>query len=333
MTKYDIVTIGDCNLDFFVVPHGTMVKNDRGFISGKSVEFELGEKILLDSADIFMGGTAGNTAVAFSRLGLKTGIISAFGYDLMAEKLLEGLKLENVDLKLIDQRRDIKSNFSIIFNFGFDRTIFVYHGLDDYSKLKIPKDISSKWVFVSNVGHGGDAMFSRIVAMASEKNLKIAWNPGSKQIEKGASHYESMLKLTTILSLNREEAIKFTNFPVRPDIKELAKRLHRLGAEVILITDGNNGAYCYALDKLRFIDILPAKKVDATGAVDSFTSAFVSQLIDVEIYDQTIETALKYAIVESTSVITKVGAQTGLLTASQIETEMEKHPRLRAEVL
>jgi fructokinase len=329
--KYDIVTLGDCSEDIFVRPHESLIERSRHFSSGQAVSFELGEKINLDAVEYQIGGSAGNTAVAFSRMGYSVGIVSPLGFDSVAEKIFSTLNEENVDTKYIDQKKNIQSNFSLVFNFGSERTIFVYHGLDDYGQLKLPAKINSKWLYLAPVGHGEDDLFKKIITLAAEKNLKITWNPGARQIEKGASHYSSLLKMTTILSLNKEEAIKFTNFPVRPNIKEICKRLHLLGAKLVVITDGKNGAYCSDGSNLWQVDVLPAKRVDATGAGDSFTAAFVAKFIDDEITLENIEIALKIAIVESTSVISFVGAQTGLLTKSQIEKELNRLPRLRVE--
>jgi sugar/nucleoside kinase (ribokinase family) len=291
----------------------------------------LGEKINLDEVCFQTGGSAGNAAVAFSRLGFKTATISPLGFDTIADKVIDRLQIEDVSIDYIDQKKDICSNFSVIFNFDKERTIFVYHGLGDYNKLKLPKKISTGWIYLAPIGRGDDSFFNKIVALASEKNIKIAWNPGAGQIEKGAHHYRALLGLTTVLSLNKEEAIKFTDFPVRPDIKELSKRLHQLGAKIVLITDGKNGAHCSDGEFLWHIDIIPKDRVDATGAGDSFTSAFVSNFIDKDFDNETIETALKKGIVESTSVVSKLGAQTGLLTRSEMNKELEKL-RIRPEI-
>lgn len=333
MVKFDIVTVGDCSEDIFVKPHNSLIQKNKSFTSGESVTFELGEKINLDQVSFQTGGSAGNSAVAFSRLGYRTAIISPLGFDTIADKVLDKLVSEGISTEFVDQKKTIESNFSLVFNFEKERTIFVYHGLDDYSKLRLPKKLPTNWIYLAPVGHGEDAFFDKIVALSSEKNIKIAWNPGARQIEKGAHHFRSLLKMTDILSLNKEEAIKFTDFPIRPDIKELSKRLHLLGAKIILITDGIQGAYCSDGERFWHIDVLPVERIDATGAGDSFTAAFVANFFENDFSQETIESALKCAIVESTAVVAKIGAQTGLLTRSEMESQLEKHPRLRPELI
>ena len=331
MKKYDVITIGDCSQDIFVFPHESLIQKNTRFTSGKCISFELGDKINLDKVSFQIGGSAGNTAVAFSRLGLRTAIVTPLGFDMVADKIIDTLQTENVDINYLDQKEGRQSNFSVIFNLGSERTIFVYHGLEDYSKLKVPKSLSTKWIYLSPTGHGEDELINKIVTFAAQKSINIAWNPGARQIEKGAHHFRNLLRVTSILSLNKEEAIKFTNFPVRPDIKELSKRLCMLGVKIVLITDGRNGAYCYDGQDLWYLGILPAERVDATGAGDSFTAAFVSKFIENEFNSETIESAMKYAIVESTSVISHLGAQTGLLTKKQIEDRLSELPRLKVE--
>jgi len=333
MKKYDVISIGDVGEDIFVTPEDSLIQKSSRFSSGKSLTFELGEKINLEKVSFHIGGSAGNTAIAFSRLGLRAAIVSSLGFDSIAEKVINRLSDEKVSIDYLDQSAKRCSNFSVIFNFGSERTIFVYHGLTDYSKIKIPKNLSTEWLYVSPLGDNYQKILDQIVTYSSQKSTKIAWNPGVSQIKAGANCFRNLLSVTDILSLNKEEAIKFTNYPVRPNILDIAKKLNHIGAKVVLITDGKNGAHCFDGKNLWYIGILPAERIDATGAGDSFTAAFTQVLIKDGINRQAIEKALKYAIVESTSVISSLGAQTGLLDEEKIEETLNKLHRLKPEIV
>lgn len=332
MKKYDIVTIGSCSQDIFVVPHDYKIDDYLHFTSKKALLFELGEKINLDEVSFQIGGSAGNTAVAFSRLGYKAGVISALGEDYTADKVISTLESEGVDVRLINQNKKRQSNFSVIISTKGERTILIYHGLSDYGEIKIPKVLSANWIYLSPVGHGEEALFGKIIPHLSQNNIQLAWNPGVRQIEKGASHYRSLLALTKIIFLNKEEAIKFVDFPVRPQIADLCRKIHQMGPKMVVITLGRDGAYCFDGENLWYIGVLPAERVDATGAGDSFAAAFMSRFIGQPLSSGGVEMALKYAIVESTSVISKLGAQTGLLTKSEIEKEITKWPKLKVKM-
>jgi len=333
MRKYDVISVGDIGEDIFVTPEDSLIQNNNRFSSGKALSFELGEKINLKKVSFHIGGSAGNTSIAFSRLGLRSAVVSPLGLDSIAEKIINRLTDEGVATSYLDQSDKRCSNFSLIFSFGSDRTIFVYHGLTDYSKIKFSKNLSTDWLYISPLGENAEKILDRAVTYSSQRNTKIAWNPGVSQIKAGASHFRNLLSVTDVLSLNKEEAIKFINYPVRPEIRDIAKKLYHLGAKIILITDGKNGAHCYDGENLWYIGILPAERVDATGAGDSFTAAFTQVLIRDGINRKSIEKALKYAIVESTSIISSLGAQTGLLTVQEIEEKIEKLHRLKPEIV
>lgn len=323
--KYEVVTIGDASEDIFVRPRDMHVINDRRFVTGRGASFELGEKILLDDVKYEVGGSACNNAVAFSRQGYKTAAIIAIGDDTPGKKIEEKLILENVDVKYLKRKKEYKTNFSVVFNIGDERTIFIYHGLSDYSCLVTDNKLSTEWVFLAPLGEGDDFVISKIVNMAAEKNVKVAWNPGGVQIKKTAQHYKNILACTSILFLNREEAIKFINLPVQPEAHEVMKALHNYGVKIVVITDGKKGATAYDGQKFYHADIISSDRVDATGAGDSFATGFSGKIMESdEIDEKNIIEALKWGIVNSTSVVSFIGAQHGLLTKDGIAENISK---------
>jgi ribokinase len=66
----------------------------------------------------------------------------------------------------------------------------------------------------------------------------------------------------------------------------------------------------------------PAPPVDRTGAGDAFASTFVVALAT----GKSIEEALRWAPINSMSVIQKVGAQAGLLKENELEEWLAKAP-------
>lgn len=333
---FDIVTIGDASEDIFVRPHQFKIENSRKFTSGKAVSFELGEKISLDNVHYDIGGSACNSAVSFARQGFSVSIITAVGKDSPSEKILKRLDDEDVDTSNIKSNVSTATNFSVILNLEEERTIFVCHSNDDYSILAPKKSLKTKWVYLCPMGENTIEVENRIISMVSERGVKIAWNPGSLQIEKGASKYRALLKNVTILVLNREEAFKFINYPVRPVIENVASAINKLGPQIIVITDGKRGAHCFDGDRSYKIDALNQIRVDATGAGDSFSSAFIGRFIggkEEDFSDQyLISDALKAGIINSTSVVNVLGAQAGLLTRSKIDEGIAENPRMIVEI-
>lgn len=327
--KLDVLTIGDAFEDVLVVPQDLKVREDRAFASGFSVNFELGDKIPLNDVQYEIGGSACNTAVGFSRLGLCSSILSIIGDDTPAEKIVKRLEQEDVDKRNLIVSKKMKTNFSVIFRLEQGRTIFIYHGLKDYSSLRIKKSVIPKWIFLGPTGDGAGDLHKDIVSLIAEKSAKLAWNPGSIQIREGAQEFRNLLKNTSVLFLNREEAIKFVGLPIRPSAEEAMKRLHTMGAKVVAVTNGKKGAIAYNGKQFFEVPALDVKRVDSTGAGDSFAVGFLGKIIIdendfTEIPDELINEALKWGIVNSNSVITEIGAQKGLLTKQEIEKSVSK---------
>lgn len=332
--KYDVVTIGDASEDIFVRPRDMKVFSDTKFVTGRAVSFELGEKILLDDVQYEIGGSACNNAVALARQGYSTAAILALGHDTPAEKIEQRLTEEGVNQSLVKKQHKYKTNFSVIFNIADERTIFVYHGLDDYSCLTPPKKLASRWLFITPIGEGDEKIFNTVISLVAEKNLKIIWNPGVVQIAKRAQHFKQLLSHTSILFLNREEALKFVGFPVTPKIEDVVKTLNEFGVKIVVVTDGKNGATAYDGENFYHADALTQERVDATGAGDSFASGFAGRIMEeVEYTPEIILDALKWGVVNSTSVVSYVGAQRGLLTKSQIRTQTEAAKGLNVRIV
>lgn len=321
--RYDVVTIGDAFEDVFVEPE-LKVKSSQSFASGKGICFEFGDKVPLNFVQYEIGGSACNLAVGFSRQGFNSGIVTLLGDDTPRDKVLERLDIENVGCESVNISRKYQTGFSVIFSIGGERTIFVYHSVKNYGDLKIKDDIRSKWFFVAPLGDNTKAIEERMIKEVSENGSKIAWNPGSAQIAKGASHFKHLLNCTSVLFLNREEAIKFLNFSVRPQADEMMKHLHAFGPKIVVVTNGKEGAKAYDGQSLYNIEAdKQTDRVDATGAGDSFASGFLGCLLEEdfrhEISKDKIREALKWGIANSNSVIKYIGAQRGLLNRKEIE--------------
>lgn len=336
--KYDIVTIGDASEDIFIRPSGLKIEKSRKFVGGQEVCVELGEKIPVTESSYSVGGSALNTAVGLSKLGIKSTPVVALGDDRAGSQILEILDRQDIDHSNIIQKQDFKTHFSVVMNVECERSIFVYRNLEDYNVLSPKKGLLSNWIYLGPVGDNTDELEKSLISKVSEKNAKLAWNPGSIQIKKGAQKFRSLLRSVNILILNREEAIKFANFPVRPDIFKVMGILASYGPRYVVVTDGKNGAYAFDGVLKYQIDALPCEKVDATGAGDAFSTGFLGRIISADIHGEELDKdlmgeALKWGIVNSSSVVSHVGAQTGLLDLKGIEGEVSKHPRLNATVL
>jgi ribokinase len=154
-------------------------------------------------------------------------------------------------------------------------------------------------------------------------DVKLAFQPGTFQMEAGTERLKRIYERSEVLILNREEAASVGGGK-HDNVHDLFNHLHKLGPKIVVITDGPNGAYASDGHNRYQMPLYPdpAPPIDRTGAGDSFASTFVAALMK----GNTIEGALQWAPINSMSVVQKVGAQAGLLTEKQLEHYLRHSP-------
>ncbi len=296
--KFDVVTFGGAVVDVFV---GTDLAE-----RGKFIAYPVGSKILIKDLRFDIGGGGTNSAVAFSRLGLKTGWIGKVGDDNPGKSILNLMKEENVKF-LGKVERGGLSGFSIVLDSKENnRTVLTYRGENNnfsLGEINLRK-LKTKWVYYSSALGESFKTQRRLAPILKRKNIKIAFNPGSYLIEK--KNLKHLLKFVNILTLNKEEAQTLAKKK-----KKVIEALHKIISKegIVVITDRNNKIQ--AFDGKRKYSLQPneIKVVERTGAGDAFASGFVAGII----VGMSIEQALKLGLKESEAVIRYLGAKNNLL--------------------
>lgn len=310
--KYDVVTIGDAMKDIFVFPS---LDEMRGIFNKRegTLTLEYGGKITITETFEDIGGTACNVAVGLKKLGLKTAIASCVGKDNKGEDIINKLKASKVDVSMVDIKNK-KSSFSVVISYKGDRSILVYHSFES-SDFEIPKDLETNWIYIGPTGENYQSYFSKVTALAAEKNIQIAFNPGSVQIHDGIRAIQGLLTVANILFVNREEGTLLAGLSGVANIKDIARSLHRAGPDTIVITDGQEGAYVYAEGEFFKVGPYPGHRVESTGAGDAFASAFLA----AKIKGEKLLECLKWGVTNGSAVVAKYGAQQGLLSVATLK--------------
>jgi sugar/nucleoside kinase (ribokinase family) len=136
----------------------------------------------------------------------------------------------------------------------------------------------------------------------------------------GKKKLAGLYKRTEIVICNKEESQRILE-DKEEDIKKLLEGMAALGPKIVVITDGTNGAYAYDGKSSWFMPPYPDPRppIQRTGAGDAFASTFVVAISQ----GMRIEEALRWAPINSMSVVQHVGAQVGLLTRYQLEKYLE----------
>lgn len=296
--KFDIITFGSAVVDVFV---DTDISEENNFIS-----YPVGAKILIKDLKFDIGGGGTNTAVAFSRLGLKTGYIGKVGKDDNGKKILRLMRKERV--KFLGRKdKNENTGYSVILDSkGGDRTILTYKGANDnifLEDLKLRK-IKTKWLYYSSLLNSSLKTQIALARIMKKRGVKLAFNPSS-YLTKRKELIMPLLKLTDILVLNKEES----QMLVGKKEKDLLKGLHELTKGTVVITDKDKKIMAYDGKQKYYLMPNKVKVVERTGAGDAFASGFVAgQIVGWSILD-----SLKLGLEESESVIRYFGAKNRLL--------------------
>jgi sugar/nucleoside kinase (ribokinase family) len=309
--KPDVVSIGDIVTDAFIKlfnDQAVTYKNDKG----KWLAMPFGTKIPYDHVQVVEAvGNAANAAVAFARLGLDSSFVTNVGADSHGRDMIRALDKNDVDTRLVRINRGKRSNYHYVLWYKEERTILIRHEEYDYHWPHLHPDEIPKWVYFSSISKHALAYHDQVADWLDDNpDVKLAFQPGTFQMEAGTKRLHRIYKRSELLVLNREEAV-LVGGGDHEDIHDLFDTLHALGPKIVVITDGPAGAYA-SDGSNRFSMPLypdPAPPVDRTGAGDSFASTFVAAIIK----GKTIEEALEWAPINSMNVVQKVGAQAGLL--------------------
>ena len=311
-TKYDIISIGDPTIDTFLLIHDIEIKKIKG---EKKAVISWGDKLPVDKFYRTVAGNAANNAVGAARLGLKTAYYSIFAHDAGGREILHKMRKEKVADEYIKVDENHPTNASTVLSFQGERTIFVYH---EHRKYKLPKLAPAKWVYLTSMAAGFENIYKDLANYLDSTGARLAFNPGTFQLRKGAAFNKQILQRTSLLSLNKEEAQSWVGDYEDPE--ELCKRLMKLGPKSVVLTDGRKGAYSYSVGGYYYIPEFPGPRLEATGAGDAFTTAYVAALA----YDLGHQEALRWGPVNAGSVVKSIGPQEGLLTRKQLEGKLSR---------
>lgn len=325
MVRNVVTTVGGATRDImFYTDDMILLDNKQDLLRQKLIAFEYGAKIYSQNVHMTFGGGGMNAAANFASLGLKTQTILSLGDDLVGREIVLELKKRNISSRLVQMHKKMITGTSFIANVGNfnEHVIFAYRGANakmDLSK-SVTKKINTPWLYLTSLSGNFKAGLEGLFNHCINKKINIAWNPGKNQLAMGLGGLKKYMAHTTVFDVNRDEALELlvsvNGDKVKNNINQILKQLHTYGQKYTVVTDGSKGAYVYDGKKVYFKAALKRKGINTTGAGDSFGSSFVAGLIK---YDGNIDKSLKLAILNSNSVIMKIGAQMGMLTAKDLK--------------
>jgi fructokinase len=239
-----------------------------------------------------VGGSPANTAVALSRLGIKTFMKSRTSLDEFGQVIRNYLETEKVDLSLgviakepstvikafIQNDRSAKYEADLI-------------GASDFcwNDKELVFD-ESNFTFVhlgsltSYVQPGASEVEKWFTNLKDKTNLLLSFDPNIRHPldgQKATDVRERAKRLCAISHIVKASDEDFEWIYETNDFKSPAKELVNKGVGIVIITRGKNGAWAISNDKNEFeIPAQDINVIDTIGAGDTFSAAFLAQLID-----------------------------------------------------
>ncbi|PIR66492.1 MAG: hypothetical protein COU51_03680 [Parcubacteria group bacterium CG10_big_fil_rev_8_21_14_0_10_36_14] len=318
-TRFDIISIGDATLDTFLKLEEAIIV-PSGEEHNSMLCLPYADKIPIEHFEQRIAGNAANNAVGSVRLGMKAAFYSIVGDDDSGKKIISGIKKEGVATKYVKTHKKSITNYTVVLNYNGERTQLIYRVNRDYD---LPKLNKAKWVYYTAVGKNHIHLESDIVEYVKKSGACLAFNPGAYQLKRGAKKLSPVLKATKVLFVNKEEAYKLVGR--FENMEDLLKELQTLGPQIIVVTDGSKGAYSCGDKKCYRMGVFPVKVVEMTGAGDAFATGFVAALH----YKKGVDEALRWGTANSTSVISSIGPQDGLLSKVGIEKLLKKYLKIK----
>lgn len=324
MQKKRTISIGGATYDLFVQTNSDVVQTREG---QKVFDLPLGAKIRVQNVVETCGGGASNTAVGLARLGCDAKFCGIIADDQWGQKLLENLRREKVDTRCATIVEKEVSSFSLILSASSgERTILYEPGVNEHlHDANFSKEALKEmdWVYLNHIQENSCIIQDDIIEILTKKDaVHFTWNPGGHQMDAGTQETENhaLLAQTDLLLLNKEEALRFTG---EETVEDAIRHLQTIGARIVCVTDGGNGAIASDGTVLYHCPVMAGVHVvDTTGAGDAFGTGATWALVQ----GMDLPNVLRAGTMNAASVIGALGAQAGLLTETKMHEQLKFAP-------
>lgn len=280
------------------------------WVANRSVfgRIEIGTKVDIDQIDYQVGGGGTNAATTFARQGHEAVFMGSVAQDAAGESVLALLDEEEIDSSYVCLSENGHTGCSVVLldiKSG-ERTILTHRGVSvdfvDFDENDLEK-IRPDWLYVTTLG-GDLGTLMRFLEKAHEIGCQIMLNPGMLEIEN--DNFRDVLEYVDVLLVNKVEA---THIVGGDTLKELIFELGKYVKKVI-ITNGSMGGIAKNEERVYRFGVYEDVRVkDTTGAGDAFGSGFLARYIGTGDFQE----SLCFASANSTAVVRKLGAKTGIL--------------------
>lgn len=325
-TAFDVIAIGESLRDIFYLLDEASVSctlnKERCLLC-----LEYAEKIPVRRiVKVPAAGNSANAAVGAVRLGLRSALVTWIGGNHAGRHLAEALDEEGVDLRFLITDPKHPTSEATILVFQGERTQLVNFQPRTYRLPKLP---ATSCIYYSAVGASHDTL-DRMILKELKRHAKtrFVFQPGTTHIRQGVEQIKPLIAHSSLFILNKDEAHHLLGDGERP-IRNMLEGFYHMGAQIVVITDGGNGADAFDGLNHWHMPVFPSVPVEMTGAGDAFAVGMTSAIL----LGEDLPASLRWGTANSWSVIHEIGPQKGLLTKKQLSNVLNKFAKIKPKQL
>lgn len=276
------------------------------------------------------GGDTSNFAISAARQGAKIAMLAHIGDDIFGDKFINLWQSENINTDFVIRNPNAPTGIYLI-SHDEDGHHFTFYRKGSAAAQITPDQItkqsiqSAKLLHTSAITHAistssSDSVF-RAIELAKELGTKVSFDTNLRlklwPLSRARAIIHETIRLVDYCLPSLDEAKLLTNLDRADDIADFYLKL---GAKVVVLKMGKDGAMV-ATETERFVEHgHKVDTVDATGAGDCFSGAFLTKVIQ----GKSLHEALIYANCAAALTTTGFGAVAPIPYRKQVELFIQK---------
>jgi ribokinase len=233
------------------------------------------------------GGSATNTAVAASRLGVKSSICSILGFDDYGLSVMRQLIQERVDVSniKINYHKSTGVSMLIINEEGLPMIIQTLGANEPFplNYLNGPSIEQAKHLHMTGTDLNALEEAARIAHNSAKGKVVVSFDPGRAKSHLGYQKLMPILKNIDYLIINRIEAMRMCGLQKDKD-KDIIEIISTLKSRIpenntLIIKGGSKETIVKSNDEFFAVPPYKVKIFDTIGAGDAFSGGFITALL------------------------------------------------------
>ena len=302
-----LLVIGRAGMDIYPEPPGTKISDVQEFST-------------------HLGGSAANTCVALSKLGVSSDLVTCISDDAIGEYIFKKLEDFNVGSNLcrrVDKKFQtqvavvetiLKNNQSILYR---NNSCDLQLDKEDIDKINF-QDYSA--VFISGTALSSSPSREAVFYAAEKASLlsipllmDMDYRPYNWESDEIKSNiYKKIMKEMDIIIGND---LEFNIANNSTDGLQLAKDFINEKPSIIIYKMGEKGSQVFTTEKELNFGIFKVEAIKPTGAGDAFNGGFISSLFQ----GFSLEDSIKRGSANAAIVVTKVGCSSAMPDSNELE--------------